>query len=63
MKTPEPLSVDEAQLEGLSTRLDQDRLEPADREVLKAALNTLIYLRCLLEQLRDAAHVLLNSAA
>jgi transposase len=54
MKTPEPLDINEAQLEELSTRLDQGRLDPADVHLLKAALDTLLFLHRRMEE-KDTA--------
>ena len=54
MKKPKLLDVGEAELAAVSCRLEQGRLEEADYPVLKAAIETLLYLRRLLER-KDTA--------
>lgn len=53
MKEPRELVLEPAQLDALAQRLEQRRLEPQDYEVLKRALETLLYLRHIV---REKAH-------
>jgi transposase len=52
MKKTKELPVDEQELEALSKRLEQGRLEPADYALLKALIDTIQVARWLLERNR-----------
>ena len=54
MKKPKLLEVDEQAFIAVSVRLEQGRLQDADYPMLKAAIDTLLYLRRLLER-KDTA--------
>lgn len=54
MKKPKLLEVDEQAFLAVSARLEQGRLQEADYPMLKAAIDTLLYLRRLLER-KDTA--------
>ena len=50
MKVPRRLAVDEVQLAAVAQRLESRRLEPADYELLKVVIDTVGFLRRVVQQ-------------